>query len=130
MDVQRFKEVIQKRNETDDEYDYGVEMCWKEEIEILSEDVPSTIEYFQNECTANEFVWISEIIDDLAEKTRSRELVECYTSLMAKFPEEAKRYRIAFCIECAEDFLEDTDEYPDSKQPRKKKGKGHGRTKI
>ncbi|ADN43938.1 hypothetical protein HMPREF0868_0518 [Mageeibacillus indolicus UPII9-5] len=61
MDVQRFKEVIKKRNETHDEYDYG------------------------------------------------REIVECYKSLMAKFPEEAKRYHVDFCIECAEDFLEATD---------------------
>ena len=42
-------------------------------------------------------------------KTRSRELVECYKSLMAKFPEEAKRYHVDFCIECAEGFLEDAD---------------------
>ncbi|EPI47127.1 hypothetical protein HMPREF1583_00623 [Gardnerella vaginalis JCP8151B] len=109
MDVQKFREVLKKRDETHDEYDYGLEICWKEEVEILSEDIPSTIEYLQSECTADEFVWISEIIEDLAEKTRSRELVECYKSLMAKFPEEAKRYHVDFCIECAEDFLEDTD---------------------
>lgn len=109
MDVQKFREVLKKLNETEIEYDYGIEMCWKEEVEILSEDIPSTIEYLQNQCTADEFVWISEIIDDLAEKTRSRELVECYKSLMGKFPEESKIYHVDFCIECAEDFLEDTD---------------------
>ncbi len=109
MDVQKFKEVIKTRNETDDEYDYGVEMCDKEEIQILAEDIPSTIEYLQNQCTADEFVWISEVIDDLAEKTRSRELVECYKDLMNKYPEETKEYYIGFCVECAEDFLEDTD---------------------
>ena len=130
MDVQRFKEVIKKRNETHDEYDYGVEMCNKEEIQILSEDIPSTIEYLKNYCTADEFVWISEIIDDLAEKTKSRELIDCYKSLMAKYPEETKEYYIGFCVECAEDFLEDAVEDSDSKQPRKKKGKGNGCTKI
>ncbi|WP_296156736.1 hypothetical protein [uncultured Gardnerella sp.] len=123
MDVQKFKEVIKKRDETHDEYDYGLEMCCKEEVEILSEDIPSTIAYLKNECTADEFSWISEIIEDLAEKTRNRELVECYKSLMAKFPEEAKRYHVDFCIECAEDVLEDTDESSDSNQPFKKRGK-------
>ena len=98
-------------------------MCWKEEVEILSEDIPSTVEYLKNECTADEFVWISEIIDDLAEKTRSRELVECYKSLMGKFPEESKRYHVDFCIECAEDFLEDTVKDFDSNQPLNKRGK-------
>ena len=122
MDVQRFKEVIKKRNETHDEYDYGVEMCDKEEVQILAEDIPSTIEYLQNQCTADEFVWISEIIDDLAEKTRSRELVECYKNLMNKYPEETKEYHIGFCVECAEDFLEDTDKSSGSNQPPKKRG--------
>ncbi|EGY58136.1 hypothetical protein [Lactobacillus iners] len=55
MDVQKIREVIRRRNETHDEYDYGVEMCDKEEIQILSEDIPSTINYLQNQCTADEF---------------------------------------------------------------------------
>ena len=122
MDVQKFKEVLKRRDETHSEYTYGLEMCWKEEVEILSKDIPSTIEYLQNKCTADEFVWISEIIDDLAEKTRSRELVECYKNLMNKYPEETKEYHIGFCVECAEDFLEDTDKSSDSNQPPKKRG--------
>ncbi|PNP88783.1 hypothetical protein HXT27_01355 [Gardnerella sp. DNF00502] len=109
MDVQKFKEVIQKRINTVDEYYVGVEECWKEEIEVLSEDVPSTVAYLKNECTADEFAWICEIIDDLAVKTRSRELVECYKNLMNKYPDETKEYYIGFCVECAEYFLEDTD---------------------
>ena len=123
MDVQKFKEVLKRRDETHSEYTYGLEMCWKEEVEILSKDIPSTIEYLQNKCTADEFVWISEIIDDLAEKTRSRELVECYKNLMNKYSEETKEYYIGFCIECAEDFLEDTVEDSDSNQQFKKRGK-------
>ncbi|MCT7719429.1 MAG: hypothetical protein N5840_05555 [Lactobacillus iners] len=120
MDVQKFREVLKRRDETHSEYTYGLEMCWKEEVEILAEDIPSTIEYLKNDCTADEFVWI---IDDLAEKTRNRELMECYKSLMGKFPEESKRYHVDFCIECAEDFLEDTVEDSDSNQQFKKKGK-------
>ncbi len=42
---------------------------------------------------------------------------------MAKFPEESERYHVDFCIECAEDFLEDTVEDSDSNQQFKKRGK-------
>lgn len=45
MNVQKFKEIIKKLDEIEIEYDYGIEMCWKEEVKILSEDIPSTIEY-------------------------------------------------------------------------------------
>lgn len=127
MDVQKFKEVIQKRINTVDEYYVGVEECWKEEIEILSEDVPSTVAYLKNECTADEFAWICEIIDDLAVKTRSREIVEAYKNLGKKYPDMAKTFSFEFCASYAEEALEialqnDTN-HVDSKQPRKKIGK-------
>ena len=126
MDVQKFKEVLKKRDETHDEYDYGVEMCWKEEIEILSEDVPSTVAYLKNDCTADEFAWICEIIDDLAVKTRSREIVEAYKNLGKKYPDMAKTFSFEFCASYAEEALEialqnDTN-HVDSNQPSKKRG--------
>lgn len=102
MRIEDFRNVIKERIECPDEWGYGVERCWKKEIDILSEDIPSTIEFLQTECTADEYSWISEIIDDLAAKTQSRELIECYKSLMTKFPEECKTYNIAGSIEYAE----------------------------
>ena len=127
MDIQRFKEVIQKRINTVDEYYVGVEECWKEEIEILSEDVPSTVAYLKNECTEEEFAHISDIIDDLAVKTRSREIVEAYKNLGKKYPDMAKTFNFEFCASYAEEALEialqnDTN-HVDSNQPFKKRGK-------
>ena len=126
MDVQRFKEVIQKRINTVDEYYVGVEECWKEEIEILSEDVPSTVAYLKNECTADEFAWICEIIDDLAVKTRSREIVEAYKNLGKKYPDMAKTFSFEFCASYAEEALEialqNDVNHVDSNQPSKKRG--------
>ena len=110
MDVQKFREVLKKLDETEIEYDYGIEMCWKGEVEILSEDIPSTIEYLQNQCTEDEFFWISEIIDDLAAKTQSRKIVECYKNLGKKYPDVAKTFNFASCVKYAEATLgEDTD---------------------
>ena len=127
MDVQKFREVIRRRKETHDEYDYGVEMCWKEEIEILSEDVPSTVAYLKNECTADEFAWICEIIDDLAVKTRSREIVEAYKNLGKKYPDMAKTFSFEFCASYAEEALEialqNDKNHIDSNQQFKKRGK-------
>ena len=59
MDIIKFREVIRQREETDDEWDYGIEQCWEQEIAILTEDIPTTIEYLKNECTAHEYSWIS-----------------------------------------------------------------------
>ena len=98
MNIGKFKEIIRERcriaAECRDEWSFGIEKCWNEEIEILGEDVDATISFLQNECTAEEFSWISEIIDNLVERTRSRELLQAYKNLADKFPEEKSRQSI------------------------------------
>lgn len=110
MNVIKFREVIKERNrilkECCDEWTFGIEQCWTQEIEILSENVSDTVAFLKNECTADEYSWISEIIDDLAEKTQSHELVQVYKSLMIKFPEECEKYNISESIKFAENVLE------------------------
>ena len=106
IDVVKFREVIRERSEMSDEWSFGVEQCWKKEIEILSQDILSTIEYLKKECTADEYTWISEIIDDLAESTQSKELIEVYKSLMIKYPDEYKKYSISSSIKFAESTLD------------------------
>lgn len=109
MDIVKFREIIRHREYvseiSQDEWYDEIERCWNEEIRVLSEDIPSTIDFLQNECTPDEYSWISEVIDDLVRKTQSRELVECYKNLMTKFPEECKMYNIAGSIEFAEAAL-------------------------
>lgn len=106
MDVVKFREAIRERSEISDEWSFGIEQCWKKEIEILSQDIPSTIEYLKNECTADEYSWISEIIDDLAETTQSKELIESYKNLEIKYPDEYKKYNISSSIKFAESTLD------------------------
>ena len=111
MDIIKFREVIRQREETDDEWDYGIEQCWEQEIAILAEDIPTTIEYLKNECTAHEYSWISEVLDDIVDRVPSKELVQCYKDLMAKFPEECAKYNIAGSIESAQAILNGRDDY-------------------
>ena len=109
MNIGKFKEIMRERcriaAECRDEWSFGIEKCWSQEIEILSVDVSATISFLQNECTAEEFSWISEIIDNLAERTRSRELVQAYKNLADKFPEECKGSNILESIQFAENAL-------------------------
>ena len=106
MDVVKFREVIRERSEMSDEWSFGIEQCWKKEIEILSQDIPSTIEYLKNECTADEYGWISEIIDNLVENTQSKEIIGAYKNLMIKYPDEYKKHNISSSIKFAEDALD------------------------
>ena len=110
MNIERFREVIKERINVEEiskgEWQDGIDKCWEQEIAILSEDIPSSIHFLMNDCTEDEYSWISEIIDDLAEKTGSKELIQCYKDLMGKFPNTCKSYNIAESIKYAEEILD------------------------
>ncbi|MBO4901865.1 MAG: hypothetical protein J5518_03655 [Lachnospiraceae bacterium] len=109
MRINDFRETIKRREYVEKvshgEWAEGIEECWKQEIEILTEDIPSTIEFLNNECTAEEYSWISEVFEDVIEKNPSKDLVQCYRSLMEKFPEESATYDVTSRIEGAEAIL-------------------------
>ncbi len=109
MKIKEFREVIARRKYVEEisygEWAEGIEECRKKEIEILTEDVLETIEFLKNDCTAEEYSWISEVIDDVVEVVPSKELVQCYKDLMKKFPEECSKYNIAGSVESAEAIL-------------------------
>ena len=111
MRIEEFRKIIHEREQCHDEWIYGVEQCWKKEIALLTEDIHSTIEFLKNDCTANEYFWISEILDDVVDIIPSKELVQCYKELMTKFPEEYSKYNIAESIENAEAILRWEDEH-------------------
>ena len=51
MNIEKFREIIKERIYVEKiskgEWQDGIDKCWKKEIEILSEDIPSSI-YFLN----------------------------------------------------------------------------------
>lgn len=106
MNVELFREIITRREYVEKishgEWADGIEECWKREIKVLSDDVPGTIVFLKTQCTAAEYSWISEIIEELAAMTQNKELVEVYKSLLSKFPEESEMYNIADSIRFAE----------------------------
>jgi hypothetical protein len=98
--------VVQERIHCHDEWSYGIEQCWKKEIELLTDDIAGTIEFLRNDCTADEYIWISEVLEEVVEIIPNKEFVQVYKSLRIKFPEEYATYNIAGCVEEAEKILE------------------------
>ena len=111
MNIEKFREVLKERirisKETQDNWDYGIEQCWLKLVEILSEDIDGTIEYLRSDCTADEFIWISEIFEEIAEKTKSREFISTLYHLAEKYSEEIKKYNVLNVIQYAEGVLDD-----------------------
>lgn len=84
----KMSEIIKERiricNELQDNWGDGIERCWKKALEILSVDIEKSKEYFMNECTDEEFYWLSEIFEEIIDKTQSIELLETFRERLAK----------------------------------------------
>ena len=109
MDIKKFREVIVQHIYVDEisdgEWDEELDRCRAEEVKLLTEDMPSTLEFLKNECTADEYSWISESLDEIADTPHGAEFIECYKSLLDKFPEEDEKYNISGVLKCAEDII-------------------------
>lgn len=106
MNIQLFKQIIHERENTDDEWYTRVEELQEQLIDVLSEDIAGTNEYLRTECTADEFSWISEVFDEIAEKTQSKEFIAALRFLAQRYPEETKMYNIIPFIDSAELAIE------------------------
>ncbi len=109
MDIKKFREIIAHRiyveDISDGEWYEEIEKCQEEVIKIITEDIPSSIEFLKNECTADEYSWISEGLDEIADVPRGPEFVECFKSLTEKFSDECKKYNVLGMVELAENVI-------------------------
>lgn len=110
MIKERINPILEERehlwNEGQDAWDYGVEQNHKKLISLIMEDIDKSIEFLDNDCTAEQFSWLSEVFDEIAEITRSRTFIEAIKRLAVKYPEETETYNIMSFIESAEGTLE------------------------
>lgn len=97
------REILKERQTVHPEDSNAIEKLWEKEIDILSRDMSETLDFFSNRCTAEEFVWLSEVFEEVQEKTQSDELRECLYSVAKKYPNETKEYNIL-------DFISDKEE--------------------
>ena len=102
----RIVPIIEERENTDDEWDFGVQQCHQKLIALMVEDIDKSIEFLEKDCTANQFSWLSEVFDETAEISHSRAFIEALKHLAVKYPEETKEFNIMSFIESAENILE------------------------
>ena len=101
-----FRKILSERIQVHPNNSYETDRYWKLETDLLSKNINDTIDFLDDDCTADEFSWISEIFDDIVEKTQSKEFIECLWRIADKFPEECEKYHVHASIQFAEELLE------------------------
>lgn len=88
MNIQKLREVIAQYISLDANDDFATEKCWKEMTAMLSEDIADTINFFESECTLEEFYWLSSIFEDIIAKTQSTDLISIWHSKLSDISSE------------------------------------------
>ncbi|WP_137657341.1 hypothetical protein [Listeria newyorkensis] len=87
MNLKKQMEIsLEKRKSLNINDDFGIEKCWNEMIELLSQNETETINYLE-ESTEKDLYYISEIFEDVSERFQSEQFIICLRKLDKKFPE-------------------------------------------
>lgn len=108
FDKKKYKDLIKERVNTD--WDYKIDKICKDLIAMVTEDEFAFnyfIEYMKNDMTAEEYVYLSEISDEISQIKPSHKFVNAYKGLSQKYPKETKDYQIISFIEVAEAWAAD-----------------------
>ena len=111
MNVEALKAVVAERKriavETQDEWDYGIEQCWKKITEILTRDITQTINFIENDCDDDTFCWIGEVFYDIVEITQSKEFIAAIKRRADKVVNDKDRQSVNVDVNFAEGSLFD-----------------------
>jgi len=98
------KECLQYRiNESEENYYYVT--LWEEEVKQACSDIERTIEYIKNTATDEELWWLGEVMEEIVQKSQSKDLVSALTERSQKVADEQKRVEIQEDIENAARLL-------------------------
>lgn len=105
MMTEKIRNAIKIRASIDDEWDYGVQQSWKAVLSIMSENFNSVVNFIENDCTADEFSWLSEIYNEIIDIFPSEKIIVALRKTANKYPEEVDRYNLIYFIDEAEEHL-------------------------
>ena len=102
---EEFKRLIFARKNTDYTDDFAIDIACKNTISYVCQNKSTFqefIEYIKTEMTGDEYVYLSEIADDVSGITVSLAFAEAFKSLAKKYPNKTAEYHIARFIQDAE----------------------------
>ena len=108
-----YVKIINQREEEDRKHLSELPDYWENspainaEIELLSRNLQETIDFLDNDCTADQLSWMSEVFEEISAKLQSWDFIDALNRCADKYPEECKVYNIRECIEYAIGQLND-----------------------
>ena len=89
----KYPEIIKLR-ETEEELPWDDMKSIKATIQLFTANLQETIDFLDNDCTADQFSWMSEVFDDISEKLQSWEFIDALERTADRFPKACSEYNI------------------------------------
>ena len=83
---EEFEKLVEKRKKNNGDIDYETDPVIKEMVSLMTADMSSTMGFLKNECSEEQFVWLSEIADEITAYTKSSEFIQGMRELCNKYP--------------------------------------------
>ena len=103
---EEFNALILRRKSIEGDIDYENDRIIQDAILLMTKDITATIDFLDNDCTEEQFVWFSEIFDEVAEKSKSSEFISALRRAAKHYPEAVEKYNIRYFIDSAAEYVE------------------------
>ena len=74
-------------------------------IALFTRDLRETVQVLDNDCTAEQLIWLSEVFEEISAKLQSWEFIDALSRCFGKFQKECEGYNVKNCISFAEGQL-------------------------
>ena len=91
----KYEELISQRKKMEGDIDY-------ERDPVILE----TIAFLDKDCTEEQFIWLSEVFDEIAQRTGSKALIDALMRVSKKYPEATEKYNINYFINSAAEYTD------------------------
>ena len=86
MNIAKLKELITREKNLTEETDGFWDDIFNAKAALLNENLEETMAFLDT-CTEEEFYWVSNAFEDISEKYKSPEFIECIKRNMQRFPD-------------------------------------------
>lgn len=100
-----FHQVIRERI-TNPNANYYEIPWWNAEIKQFTINLDESIRFIEEECTDEELYWLSEVFEDIMEKTRSAEFLKCLRKRVQRVENPQWKEEILEDIRTAAEYIE------------------------
>ncbi len=98
--------LLGQRKRLEGDIDYDTNPVILETIGLMTKDIRETISFLENDCTEEQFIWLSEVFDEIAEKTKSKDFIDALMRVSKKYPQATEKYNISCFIRSAAEYIE------------------------